>query len=256
MGLRLRKGCRIIQCEFEVGGVRHSYSTGETARPAAAKFLRAKRREVELQQEAVRRMEAAAAMGRTSDPRYVLLADGGRCVAENVWKEYWETTGVETENSAALERQMQRLLEIVGPRTDLATLDDNRMDHIKKEIKKRGPQTVTRLGNQRRDPFGKRGGASKKGGPAQLLPSSVNDLMRVVYRMWNFALTKLNMKTVHRLNPSNWLEPETAETREMKLFEEAKLEAVCLRAHSELIPVYRFGIATSIRREELCTLTR
>ncbi len=233
MTVRLRRGCRIYQCEFEYLGERESFSTGETTKAAALQKEKARRNELQAQHAAdVMAQHAQAGAG---VPHDAPLAGRGGYRATKVWKDYWITKGYDTENHAGLKGTMDRMLRLTGEKTDLSQLDDHFMLTLKAKLKEEGPAANSRK-------------------PDEFAPSSINDYLRLVFRMWNHARDYMHMTPRYVLHRGKWLDPEAQNTIEMGFFEEWRLETVCRERRPELIPVYECGINTMVRRTALCKL--
>jgi integrase len=231
----LQPGCRLYQIDFTYRNERITFSSGETTKAAARQKETAKRQELALEH-AAREAARQAQLAGLPPPEHVLHAHVGRYHANQIAKEYWETQGWDTENASALEGQIERVLDLIGPTRDMATLDDFAMLKFKTKLKDKGPK----------------GWSRKKG---EYAPSSINDILRLIFRLYNFARDIRHCCMLYDLHPNQWLEPEPINTREMGYFEEMRLEAVCMKRRPDLIPVYRFGILSAVRREALCTLT-
>jgi integrase len=244
MSVYLPKGCKIWQIDFQRHGRRVTTSSGETTKAAALAAEKEEKRKIDLKHMLRKQIEDARRQGLPPPPGALYL-QGGQFNAQAVAEQYWMLRGRLTENANQLKGQIARAIELVGPATDLATLDDATMLHLQGRLRDMKPIKKGKRKNKTRKPRRQIDGYE---------PSSINDMLRLIARLRHFAVNDLHAYSPYALHPKEWLEPEPEEARELNAFEEIRLERATQRIRPELLDVWKFAIKVGVRREELCTL--
>lgn len=87
--------------------------------------------------------------------------------------------------------------------------------------------------------------------PGKLANSTINDFMRLVYRVITFAGDVLSADLPSKPKPSAFILHEAWRIRELKLMEELRLETT---TPPEMLPIWKFLVETGIRETPCCEL--